>query len=60
LYECHPLAFVAEHAGGGATTGTQKVLDVVPDSLHARIPFAIGSSEEIALYDSFARGETAR
>src|SRR5512132_2889807 len=30
LYECHPLAFVAEHAGGGATTGTQRVLDVVP------------------------------
>lgn len=54
LYECHPLAFVAEHAGGGATTGTQRVLDVVPDSLHARVPFAIGSPEEIALYERFA------
>ena len=59
LYECHPLAFVAEHAGGGATTGTERVLDVVPDSLHARIPFAIGSAEEIALYECFARGERA-
>jgi fructose-1,6-bisphosphatase I len=58
LYECHPLAFVAEHAGGGATTGTRQVLDVVPDSLHARIPFAVGSAEEIALYERFARGET--
>jgi fructose-1,6-bisphosphatase I len=57
LYECHPLAFVAEHAGGGATTGTRQVLDVVPDSLHARIPFAVGSAEEIALYERFARGE---
>jgi fructose-1,6-bisphosphatase I len=56
LYECHPLAFVAEHAGGGATTGTRKVLDVVPDSLHARIPFAVGSAREIALYDRFQRG----
>ena len=56
LYECHPLAFVAEHAGGAATTGTEKVLDVVPDSLHARVPFAIGSSEEIALYERCARG----
>jgi fructose-1,6-bisphosphatase I len=54
LYECHPLAFVAEHSGGSATTGTQKVLDVIPDSLHARIPFAIGSAEEIALYERFA------
>ncbi|HLN59379.1 MAG TPA: class 1 fructose-bisphosphatase [Thermoanaerobaculia bacterium] len=58
LYECHPLAFVAEDAGGGATTGTRKVLDVVPDSLHARVPFAIGSAEEVALYERFARGET--
>jgi fructose-1,6-bisphosphatase I len=59
LYECHPLAFVAEHAGGGATTGKQKVLDVVPGSLHARVPFAIGSSEEIALYERYASGEGA-
>lgn len=57
LYECHPLAFIAENAGGSATTGTRKVLDVVPDSLHARIPFAIGSAEEVALYERFARGE---
>jgi fructose-1,6-bisphosphatase I len=58
LYECHPLAFIAEHAGGGATTGHQAVLDVVPESLHARIPFAIGSAEEIALYERFVRGES--
>jgi fructose-1,6-bisphosphatase I len=56
LYECHPLAFVAEHAGGGATTGREAVLDVVPESLHARIPFAIGSAREIALYDRFQSG----
>jgi len=56
LYECHPLAFLAEHAGGAATTGREKILDVIPDSLHARIPFAIGSSEEIALYERYARG----
>jgi fructose-1,6-bisphosphatase I len=55
LYECHPLALVAEHAGGGATTGTKRVLDVVPESLHARIPFVIGSSKEIALYERFAQ-----
>jgi fructose-1,6-bisphosphatase I len=58
LYECHPLAYVAEHAGGGATTGRAPVLDVVPESLHARIPFAIGSTEEVALYERFVRGGT--
>ena len=59
LYECHPLAFVAEHAGGGATTGKKRILDVVPDSLHARVPFAIGSAEEIGLYERYAGGPAA-
>jgi fructose-1,6-bisphosphatase I len=53
LYECHPLAFVVEQAGGRASTGTQAVLDVVPDSLHARIPLAIGSRHEVELYERF-------
>ena len=59
LYECHPLSLVAEQAGGRATTGREDVLDVTPESLHARIPFAIGSAAEIALYERFARGESA-
>ena len=53
LYECHPLALVVEQAGGRASTGDQAVLDVVPDSLHARIPLAIGSRTEVDLYDEF-------
>ena len=56
LYECHPLAFVVEQAGGRASTGRQRVLDVVPDSLHARIPLAIGSREEVDLFDEFQSG----
>lgn len=56
LYECHPLAFVVEQAGGRASTGESDVLDVVPDSLHARIPLAIGSRTEVDLYDRFASG----
>jgi fructose-1,6-bisphosphatase I len=54
LYECHPLAFVVEQAGGRASTGSQPVLDVVPDSLHARIPLAIGSRVEVEMYERFA------
>ena len=57
LYECAPLALVVSRAGGGATTGTEDVLDVMPDSLHARVPLAIGSAAEIALYERFMRGE---
>ena len=42
-----------EQAGGRASTGSQAVLDVVPDSLHARIPLAIGSRTEVEMYDEF-------
>ena len=53
LYESAPLAFLAEQAGGKATTGQQSVLDVVPDALHTRTPLIIGSSEDVALVESF-------
>ena len=55
LYECHPLALLAERAGGGATTGAGRILDLAADSLHARTPFAIGSAAEVALYERFCR-----
>jgi fructose-1,6-bisphosphatase I len=57
LYECHPLAFVAERAGGRASTGQERILDVVAASLHQRSPLAIGSMAEVALYEQFLRGE---
>jgi fructose-1,6-bisphosphatase I len=50
LYECAPLAMIAEQAGGAATTGTMRVLDVVPDEIHQRIPFAVGSRSEVQKY----------
>lgn len=43
LYECNPFAFIAEVAGGKATNGTQRILDVVPTELHQRSPFFVGS-----------------
>lgn len=45
LYEAAPLAFLAEQAGGAASTGRQNILDVVPDSLHARTPIFIGNRD---------------
>jgi fructose-1,6-bisphosphatase I len=43
LYECNPLAYMIEVAGGKATDGTQRILDKVPTELHERTPFFIGS-----------------
>ncbi len=48
MYEAAPLAFLAEQAGGVATTGTEPILDIVPHSLHQRVPLIIGSRENVA------------
>jgi fructose-1,6-bisphosphatase I len=47
LYEASPLAFIAEAAGGSASTGTQRILDVQPTELHQRVPLYIGSKEDV-------------
>src|SRR5687767_11899298 len=53
LYECNPFAFIVEAAGGKATDGKQRILDVQPTELHQRSPFFIGSKlmmEELEEY----------
>jgi fructose-1,6-bisphosphatase I len=47
LYEAAPMAYIIEKAGGLATTGTQRVLDVVPQSIHCRVPIWLGSAEDV-------------
>lgn len=53
LYESAPLALLVEKAGGRSSTGTQRLLDVVPKKLHARSPLVIGSSKNVELVESF-------
>ncbi len=48
LYEAAPLAFVVEAAGGAATDGTRRILDLTPDRLHQRTPLWIGSVHDVA------------
>jgi fructose-1,6-bisphosphatase I len=47
MYEANPLAFLAEQAGGLATDGTQRILDIEPTDLHQRVPLFIGSKEMV-------------
>jgi fructose-1,6-bisphosphatase I len=47
LYECNPLAFIAEQAGGLATDGTKRILEIQPVALHQRTPYYIGSPEMV-------------
>jgi fructose-1,6-bisphosphatase I len=49
LYEANPIAFLAEQAGGLATDGRRRILDIAPESLHQRIPLVVGSRDEVEL-----------
>ncbi len=55
MYECNPMAFIVEQAGGRASTGTQRMLEVKPTSLHQRIPIFIGCEEDVMLVEKFMR-----
>jgi fructose-1,6-bisphosphatase I len=52
LYEAAPMAMLAEHAGGRASNGRVDVMDIVPETLHQRIPLYIGSREFVDIADS--------
>lgn len=56
-YECNPFAFIVEVAGGKATTGTQRVLDVAPTELHQRVPLFIGSKGMMEELEGFIAAE---
>jgi fructose-1,6-bisphosphatase I len=47
LYEANPMAFIVEQAGGAATDGEQRILDIVPTNLHQRVPVFLGSKNEV-------------
>ena len=57
LYEAAPLAFVAEQAGGAASDGTHRIMDVEPEALHQRTPLYIGNRDQVELVEKFHRGE---
>ena len=57
LYEAAPLAFLAEHAGGAASDGTQRILDIQPTELHQRTPLFIGNKDLVELAEAYMRAE---
>lgn len=58
LYECAPMSFIIEQAGGIATTGSERVMDVIPNAVHQRLPLIIGSPEDVQeLLDMYAKSE---
>ena len=52
VYECNPIAFIAEQAGGAASNGLERTLGIVPESLHQRTPFYAGSKNMVRKIES--------
>ena len=55
LYECNPMAFIAEQAAGKASDGTSRIMDIFPTELHQRVPFVCGSMSMVDKVESFMR-----
>ena len=53
LYECNPMAFIAEQAGGLASDGYMRILDLKPTELHQRVPFVCGSKNMVKKVEEF-------
>jgi fructose-1,6-bisphosphatase I len=47
LYEGAPMSFIMEQAGGLSTTGTQRVMEISPDTVHQRVPIIMGSRQDV-------------
>jgi len=53
LYECAPMSFIVEQAGGKGSDGHQRILDITPTEIHQRVPLYIGSVEEVEKVEKF-------
>jgi len=56
MCEANPMALVVEQAGGAASTGHQRILDIIPQELHQRVPLIIGSKENVKTAEEFIQG----
>lgn len=60
MYEGNPMAFLVEQAGGRATDGSRRILDIQPNSLHERTPLYLGSTEDVMTVEQFLQGKRDR
>jgi fructose-1,6-bisphosphatase I len=56
LYENNPLAYIVENAGGAASDGTQRIMDIAPTKLHQKTPLYIGSGDDVRIAEEFIAG----
>lgn len=56
-YEANPMAFIIEQAGGKASDGNQRILDIKPEKLHQRVPLFMGSKKDVEMIEDFLQGK---
>lgn len=59
MYECNPVSLIVEAAGGRASNGKKRLLEIKPDSLHQRTPIFIGSEQDVKMVEEFMAREEA-
>ena len=59
MYEANPMAFLVEQAGGAATNGQQRILDILPTKLHERVSVMLGSKNEVQRVTDYCQAEAA-
>ncbi len=59
MYECNPISFIVEQAGGGASTGRERVMEIKPTSLHQRVPLILGSKNEVERIERYHRDQAS-
>ena len=55
MYECNPMAFIIEQAGGRAIDGSKRIMEIQPSDLHQRVPIYIGSKEAVDKVEQFLK-----
>ena len=55
LYECFPMAYIMEKAGGAASDGARRILDIEPKHIHQRSPIHMGSAQDVETIEKFLR-----
>lgn len=57
MYECNPMSFIVEAAGGKASNGKQRIMEIQPESPHEKTPLFIGSEEDVKMVEQFIANE---
>jgi len=60
LYECGPLSFIAEQAGGWGSSGEANILDIVPKNIHERVALFIGNKSDVIAAEDFLAGKRSK